>query len=140
MSLTHQQEQMLHDASARAAIAELTARHNRAYEDGDVDGWRDTFSHRAPEYVRDGQEFDRGSLREAFDAWKGRIHVCTDAVVEVDGVRATQRCRFLVGQPSADGTQFQVDAVGRYEDELVYERGAWYLARRVATTDAGSVG
>ena len=39
MSLTYQQEQFLQAATSRAAILNLNARHNRAYSDGDRDGW-----------------------------------------------------------------------------------------------------
>ena len=141
MSMSYTQETMLHSLAARAAIEDLDARHGRAYEEGDADAWVSTFTHSGASFQRAGEEPLRGSgLRTAFEAWKGRVHLTFDQVVAVDGVQATQECRLLVLTQGVDGDRV-VEATGRYHDELVYERGAWYLhTRRVMLDGAAAAG
>lgn len=142
MSMSYTQEAMLRSLAARVAIEELDARHGRAYEEGDTDAWVATFTHSGASFQRAGEDPLRGSrLRTAFEAWKGRVHLTFDQVVAVDGVQATQECRFLVLTPGVNGDRVVVEATGRYHDELVYERGAWYLrTRRVMLDGDGAAG
>ena len=98
MPLTYQEQQMLQAATARGAILDLTARHNRAHFDGDLAGWITTFRHSGATYVRDGESFD--DLRAAFDGGGGQRLVTVDHEIHVDGVNATQRCvAILFGAP-----------------------------------------
>jgi hypothetical protein len=135
MSLSYTQETTLHALAARAAIEELNARHGRAYEDGDVDGWIQTFTHSGSSFQRGSDEPATGrAMRTAFETWKGRVHLTFDPIISVDGVNATQQCRFLIVAPKAEG-EFAVEATGRYDDDLVYERGAWYVQSRRVSVD-----
>lgn len=45
MPLTYQEQQLLQGATGRGAIQDLTARHNRAYSDGNRNAWIATFRH-----------------------------------------------------------------------------------------------
>jgi hypothetical protein len=136
VSLSYSEASALHALTSRAAIADLDARHNLAFADGDVDGWVATFQHSGASWQRGADEPARGAraLREAFESFKGRSHYTLDAVVAIDGVNAVQDCRMLVLREGA--ASLDVQATGRYHDELVYERGAWYFRSRRLVLDA----
>ncbi|HZA76710.1 MAG TPA: nuclear transport factor 2 family protein [Acidimicrobiales bacterium] len=141
--MTYQEQTTLTTVAARLAIGDLTARYNRALEVGDLDTWIGTF-------VQEGVLEEPGvrsfsghrELAKYFRAAPpGRAYVTTDAQVEVDGVHARQECRFLVlapganGDPEGAGTAPVVEAVGRYRDTLIHERGRWYFSRREMVAD-----
>jgi hypothetical protein len=140
VALTYMEETTLKAVAARQAIGEVTARHNRAAETGDLHGWLSTF---LPEGVLERPGSDplvgHRALGEYFRSLPGdRVHVVTDAVIDVDGVTARQGCRFLVLQAGSNGSGVTVEAAGRYQDDFVFERGDWYLARRLMLTDLPS--
>ena len=137
MTLTYQQEQFLHAATGRAAILDLTARHNRAYSDGDRERWVATFRHSGASYARDGEVFN--DLRAAFDGGDGQRLVTVDHEITVDGVNATQRCVALLFAVGEDGTS-SLRATGSYRDQLIYERGGWYFTSRELEWDSVSNG
>ncbi|OSC41590.1 nuclear transport factor 2 family protein [Mycobacterium decipiens] len=127
MTMTYQQEQMLHAATARAAILDLSARHNRAYSDGDRDTWIATFRHAGASYTRDGEPVD--DLSSAFDGGNGQRLVTLDHEIHVDGVNAIQRCAAVLFAVSGYGDATLL-ATGTYRDQLSYERGGWYFTSR----------
>ncbi|MGV7276887.1 nuclear transport factor 2 family protein [Mycobacterium kansasii] len=132
MALSYQEQQMLHAATGRAAILDLTARHNRAYSDGDRDAWIATFRHSGASYSRDGEPF--GDPRAAFDGGDGQRLVTVDHEVRIDGVNATQRCvALLFARVHGDTT---LRATGTFRDQLIYERGGWYFASRALQWDS----
>ena len=132
MTLSYQEQQMLHTATGRAAILDLTARHNRAYSEGDRDAWSATFRHSGASYSRDGESF--GDLRAAFDGGDGQRLVTVDHEIHVDGVNATQRCvALLFSQVHGETT---LRATGTFRDRLVYERGGWYFTSRALHWDS----
>jgi SnoaL-like domain len=122
MTMTYQQQHVLNGLAARAAILDLTARHNRLYSAGDVGGWIATFQHSGATLVRAGKTFT--DLRAAFDGGDGQRLVSVDHEIWVDGVDATQRCVALLFR----GTE--LSATGSYSDGLIYERGGWYFTSR----------
>lgn len=126
MTMTYQEQQMLHAATSRAAILNLNARHNRAYSEGDRDRWMSTFRHSGAVYSRDGERFD--DLRAAFDGGGGQRLVTVDHEVHVDGINATQRCVAVLFATMYGDTTLR--ATGTYRDTLIYERGGWYFASR----------
>ena len=127
MSMTYQEQQMLQAATGRAAILNLTARHNRAYSAGDRDRWIATFRHSGASFIRDHEVFH--DLRAAFDGGDGQRLVTLDHEITVDGVYATQRCVAVLFAVSAYG-DINLMATGTYQDELIYERGGWYFTSR----------
>ncbi|BBZ14989.1 nuclear transport factor 2 family protein [Mycobacterium branderi] len=127
MTLTYQQQWVLDAVAARAAILDLTARHNRCYSAGDLPGWLSTFRHAGASYVCGSQTFT--DLRAAFDGGDGKRLITTDHEICVDGVEATQRCVALL----ISGARLQ--ATGIYDDRLIYERGGWYFAARELAWD-----
>lgn len=134
MTMTYQEQQMLHAATGRAGILDLTARHNRAYSEGNRDGWIATFRHSGASYVRDGESFT--DLREAFDGARGRRLVTVDNEIHVDGVNATQHCvAILFAAADAD---VSAPVTGVFADQLIYERGGWYFTSRELVWDSVS--
>ena len=117
--------------AGRAAIGDLTARLNRAQDAGDANAWLSGFLPEA-ELLSPGRDPARGhsSLLGYFRSLpSGRIHVSADSIIEVAGVRARQECQYLVLAP-ASGSGLGLEALLRQHDELVYERGEWYVSRR----------
>lgn len=128
----------------RTQIRELTARYNRCFDDGDAEGFAATF-------VEGGvMEVTGGFLVEGRQALEqmcrgvpyGIVHVTVDAVVEVQGDRATQDLTVMVlNRPKPDAGPGErtstLDRSGRYHDELVRTPDGWRFARRTATLDGG---
>jgi hypothetical protein len=127
MSLTYQQQFVLDGLSARAAILNLDARHNRLYSEGDLIGWITTFRHAGATYVRAGESFT--DLRKAFDGGDSARLVTVDHEITVDGVDATQKCVALLLRDN------QLRASGTFTDRLIYERGGWYFTSRALEWD-----
>jgi hypothetical protein len=136
--MSYQEQTTLMTVANRLAIGDLTARYNRALETGDLETWVGTF-------VQEGVLRDAGGgrfsgHRELAGFFRAtppaRIRVTADAQVDVDGVHARQECRYLTLRPGPNGGAApQVEAVGRYRDELVYERGQWYFSAREMVAD-----
>jgi hypothetical protein len=132
MTMTYQEQEMLQAATARAAILDLTARHNRAYSDGDRERWIATFRHSGASYTRDGDLFT--DLRAAFDGGDGQRLVTLDHEIRVDGINASQRCVAVLFAAMYGDTTLR--ATGTYRDTLVYERGGWYFTSRALEWDS----
>lgn len=130
--MTYQEQQLLHAATGRAAILDLSARHNRAYSDGNRDSWIATFRHSGASYTRDGELFT--DLRAAFDGGDGQRLITVDHEIHVDGVNAEQRCFAVLFAAMFGDTALR--ATGLYRDALVYERGGWYFTSRVLEWDS----
>ena len=130
--MSYQEQQLLEAVTARSAIMNLTARHDRAYSDGDRDRWVATFRHAGATYTRDGEVF--GDLRSAFDGGGGQRLVSLDHEIHIDGINAVQRCIAVVFSTRyGDST---VGATGLFQDALIYERGSWFFASREIAWDA----
>ena len=132
MTMSYQEQQMLQAATARAAILDLTARHNRAYSDGDRERWFATFRHSGASYTRDGESF--ADPRAGFDGGDGQRLVTVDHEIRIDGVNASQRCVAVLFAAMYGDTTLR--ATGTFRDTLVYERGAWFFASRVLQWDS----
>jgi hypothetical protein len=128
MTMTYQQQFVLDGLAGRAAILDLTARYNRLYSEGDLDGWLALFRHSGATVARAGETFT--DLRAAFNGGGGKRLVTVDHEISVDGVDATQRCIALIFV----GTELR--ATGSYTDRLIYERGGWYFTSRELEWDA----
>ncbi|MBV9092214.1 MAG: nuclear transport factor 2 family protein [Mycobacteriaceae bacterium] len=122
MTMTYQQQYLLNGLAGRAAILDLSARHNRLYSAGDLGGWIATFRHSGATFVRAGETFT--DLRAAFDGGSGKRLCTLDHEIGVDGVDATQRCVALLW------SRTDLCATGTFLDQLTYERGGWYFTSR----------
>jgi hypothetical protein len=135
--MTYQEEQLLMSLAGRAAIADLTARLNRAQDAGDANAWISGFLPEG-ELLAPGRDPARGhsGLLGYFRSLPtGRVHLSVESVIEVAGVKARQDCRYLVlaavssGSGSL-GSGIAVESALRQRDDLVYERGDWYVSKR----------
>ena len=121
----------------RIAIRDLTARYNDAIDDGRLDDYLACFT---PDGVFAIEGLGRGQGPEQIRPMVEPIspiavHLTLDAVVEVDGDTATQRCRFLLGRRAPDRSEFSVVTSGRYRDRLVRTPAGWRFTERHATFD-----
>jgi uncharacterized protein (TIGR02246 family) len=128
----------------RARIRELTARYNRAFDDGDPETFVATFTEDGVMEVTGTFRVDgRHALAEMVRHTPyGVVHVTVDATVEVHGDRAVQDVTMLVlsrpGPDAAGGARrSRLSNTGRYHDELVRTPDGWRFAHRTATLDAG---
>ena len=132
----------------RARIRELTARYNRAFDDGDPETFAATFTEDGTMEVTGTFRVDgRDALAEMVRHTPyGVVHVTVDATVAVDGDRAVQDVTMLVlsrPHPEADpdagpgARRSKLSNTGRYHDELVRTPEGWRFAHRTATLDAG---
>jgi SnoaL-like domain len=133
MTMTYQQQHLLHCAVGRDAILDLTARHNRCYSRGDRNGWIATFRHSGASFARGGETFT--DLRAAFDGDGGQRLVTVDHEITVDGINATQQCVAVLFTIGDDGVT-TLRATGTYRDQLIYERGGWYFTSRELQWDS----
>jgi hypothetical protein len=126
VTMSYQESLILKSLAARAAIADLSVRQHRAFEAGDAATWLGTFLVEGVLEVP-GSEPIAGHPRLA--AWftragRGSRALATDSVVVVQGVTATQTSTVLVIAGR------EIEAMFTADDELTFERGRWYFARR----------
>jgi uncharacterized protein (TIGR02246 family) len=128
----------------RTQIRELTARYNRCFDDGDAEGFAQTFTEDGAMEVTGGfvAEGRDGLAAMCRSVPYGIVHVTVDAIVEIDGDRATQDVTVMILQrPKPDVAAAErhshFDRSGRYHDELVRTPVGWRFTRRTATLDGG---
>jgi ketosteroid isomerase-like protein len=119
------------------AIRELTARYNRAFDDVDGRAFAETFTEDGVFVLpnarpRQGHD-DLAALVERVGY--GSVHATTDAIIAIDGDRATQECTLVLARREADGSSVTFAQTGRYSDELVRTPAGWRFSRRTATLD-----
>jgi hypothetical protein len=129
MTLSYEDERTLHSLAGRAAVQDLTIRQHRALEQGDETTWLGTF---VVEGVLELAGQDPIAGHPALQRWFATAPrpanvLLADSVVTIDGVHGTQQCRTLVA--GADG-KVGLASVVPVSDEVIYERGRWYFARR----------
>jgi 3-phenylpropionate/cinnamic acid dioxygenase small subunit len=125
------------DIADRFAIRELTARYNDAIDDGRLDDYLACFT---PDGVFEIDGLGRGQgpaqIRPMVEPISPiAVHLTLDAVVDVDGDTATQRCRFLLGRRAPDRSDFSIVTSGRYRDRLVRTPDGWRFVERHAAFD-----
>jgi ketosteroid isomerase-like protein len=124
--------------SDRVAIGDLSARYNRAFDDGDVPAFVATFT---PGGVIEEIGGDAHVGADAITAFVERefdgttVHATTDALVTVDGDVAHQRCTLILMLRKADRSAVSLFTTGRYDDELVRTSAGWRFTRRVIALD-----
>jgi SnoaL-like domain len=131
--MTHQEEQILKSLAARAAIGDLNARLNRAMDRGDANAWLSAFLPEGELVLPDRPDQvlgHPGLLAYLQQLPPDRVHLSADATIEVSGVTARHDAQYIILSRGANGSGLTVEAIGRVHDELVYERGGWYVARR----------
>ncbi|MGA7420348.1 MAG: nuclear transport factor 2 family protein [Acidimicrobiales bacterium] len=131
MTMSYEDRRTLQAMAGRAAVQDLTIRQHRALETGDLTTWIGTFvvagvlelpGHDPICGHADLQKWFASAPRPA------AVHL-VDSVVRIDGVRGNQESRALVSNAaSPDGLHWEKSIP--MVDDLIYERGRWYFARR----------
>jgi hypothetical protein len=113
------------------AIKQLSARYNRTFDFGDVEGWVSCWTPEgtlrrsdAPGPVSGHQQFR--DVMEGFPV-KG-VHVTSDFIIEVDGDRATASCTLMYLDRAK---AFAIDFFGVYTDTLVRADDGWKYELRL---------
>jgi hypothetical protein len=132
MTLSYEAERTLQSLAGRAAVQDLTIRQHRAFEEGDEATWLGTF---VVEGVLElpGREPLSGhpALARWFAAASRPAHILlADSVVRIEGVHGTQQSRAVVSAASSAPGPVAFGSVTPVADEVIYERGRWYFARR----------
>jgi SnoaL-like domain len=133
MTLSYEDERTLQSLAGRAAVQDLTIRQHRALQAGDETTWLGTFVVEGVLELPDREPITgHPALQRWFATAPRPAHVLlADSVVRIDGVHGTQQCRTLVA--GADGN-VSLATVVPVTDEVIYERGRWYFARRRVET------
>jgi len=132
MTLSYEDERTLQALAGRAAVQDLTIRQHRALEQGDAVTWLGTF---VVEGVLELPDQDPIAGHPALQRWfatasRPATVLLADSVVRIDGVRGTQECRTLVAGAGSAAGEVHFGRVVPVADDLIYERGRWYFARR----------
>jgi uncharacterized protein (TIGR02246 family) len=130
----------VNELSDRIAIQELTARYNRAADDGDADALVAVFTPDGAMTMSSAgqQRAFRGA--EELHAMLGdrppgiTVHATTDSIVEIDGDTARQHCTLLLIRRLHDEGKASF-RTGRYEDRLVRTADGWRFVDRAVTID-----
>lgn len=125
-------------------IRELTARYNRCFDDGDVEGFAATFTEDGVMEVIGGFVVEgRQGLQEMCRRTPyGVVHVTVDPTIDIDDDTAVQDVTVMVLQrPKPDAAPAErhttLERSGRYHDELVRTAEGWRFKRRSVTLDGG---
>lgn len=125
------------------AIRELTARYNRAADEGDIEAFLSVFTEDGVMETRVGGDTRRYVGHDEIAAIPTKtggqqVHITTDPIIEIRGDTASQRCTLLLCRRS-DG-MFSGMTAGRYQDELVRTLQGWRFLSRTATVDLDGEG
>jgi hypothetical protein len=132
MTLSYEEQRTLHAMAGRAAVQDLTIRQHRAAEEGDVTTWLGTF---VVEGILELPGHDPIVGHLALEKWFASARrpasvLLADSVVRIDGVHGAQECRTLVATEGSSRQDVTFGQVVPVVDEVIYERGRWYFARR----------
>jgi uncharacterized protein (TIGR02246 family) len=118
----------------RAAIGDLTARYNRAWDEGRSQDWAATFTPDGALAVVGGDVVQGTEALAATNAGAevSLFHVTTNAIVEIDGDTARQEIQLLFFALDDERTAITLQSSGRYSDELVRTPDGWRFKRRTA--------
>ena len=132
MSLSYEDERTLHSLAGRAAVQDLTIRQHRALEAGDETTWLGTFVVEGVLELPDQKPITGHPALARWFATASRPAsvLLADSVVRIDGVHGTQECRTLVATAEGGSGPVIVGQVVPVVDDVIYERGRWYFARR----------
>jgi uncharacterized protein (TIGR02246 family) len=121
----------------RTAIRELTARYNRAVDDGDAESFAKTFvadgilSVEGAAYFRGRDELSTFVVSLGY----GSIHMTMDAIIEIDRDEAWQQCSVLVTMREQKKEHICVVTTARSDDRLVRTPEGWRFALRTMQAD-----
>ena len=131
----------LQEIADKLEIRELVARYCRAVDDTDAEAFAQAFTADGVFETALGVVTGRDALlAHGRKMVFGNVHITTDAIIEIDGDRATHTCTMLLGRRREDKAANEIVATGRYFDELVRTPDGWRFSSRRAVTDLGLEG
>ena len=131
---SYEEERVLRSVAAAEAVRRLSVRQHDAFRRGDLADWIGTFVVEGVLELPGAEPAEPLEGHPALGKWfgqaggDGRAVLSTDSVVDIDGVRGIQRSRLLVLEVGGDRPAVQ--GLLETEDEVIYERGRWFFARR----------
>ncbi|MFG3103551.1 nuclear transport factor 2 family protein [Streptomyces sp. NPDC048182] len=123
----------------RAEIADLLDRYLRSLDDGVIDdAWGRAFhtedvTARMPVGTVQGREAVVDRVRRGMALFDRTVHLGTNAVIEVDGDRATARGAQLSTHVLADGTPGVFVSAGHTDTELTRTADGWRISATTLT-------
>jgi hypothetical protein len=129
---SYEEERVLRSLAAAEAVRRLSVRQHEAFRQGDLGAWIGTFVVEGVLELPGADPLEgHGALSRWFVGVGGGDRpevLSTDSVVDVDGVRATQRSRLLLLDTGPAPPVMR--GLLETEDDVAYERGRWYFSRR----------
>lgn len=131
MTLSYEADRVLKALAGREAVRDLSVRQTQAFAAAAGPTWIGTFVVEG-ELELPGGESLRG--HGALSRWFGQAdrtgtNIATNSVVTIDGVHGTQQSIVLrLSGPLGGGAT--IASVHSVFDDVIYERGRWYFARR----------
>jgi len=127
----------MQELADKLAIRELTARYNFSFDSGDAEGYADCWTEDGRMIHENGEiHGGRDEFVESCRRYDRQvIHTTTDALIELDGDRATQLCTLVVYTRNPDRTANEFFMTGRYRDELQRTPDGWKFHRRRTEND-----
>jgi 3-phenylpropionate/cinnamic acid dioxygenase small subunit len=120
----------------KVAIQELSNRYANAMDNGDADGWLDTWDDAGVWEGGLGRYEGKANLRKLLDDLGARIqgkrHVMTNFVINGFGLEARQTCYLLVFEREMEA---KLLATGVYTDRLKKVGGMWKFVHRSVKLD-----
>jgi ketosteroid isomerase-like protein len=131
----------LQDIADKLEIRELVARYCRAVDDADGPAFADSFTDDGVFETPAGIVTGRDALLAHGEKMVfGNVHITTDAIIELDGDRASHTCTLILGRRREDKAANEILSTGRYFDELVRTHDGWRFTSRRAVLDLGGPG
>jgi len=139
--MTDSLEQRVRQLEDMFAIQQLLIDYGRTLDGRDSAGFAALFA-REGEWIAPPafHPKGRGEIKAMIDRMlanvppSARAHYITNMTITVEGLRARAHARFLLVEPSVDGSPY-VRLSGHYDDELIREAGRWVFLRRTLTHD-----
>ncbi len=139
--MTDDLSQRLRNVEDTLAIQQLLIDYGHTLDGRDSTGFASLFAQDGewiapPDFHPRGREEIKAMIDRMFAKVppSARAHYITNMKIAVDGDRAEAHARFILVEPSDDGSP-RIRLSGHYDDELVREDGQWRFLRRRLTHD-----
>lgn len=121
-------------------IREVSARYNRYADACDGQKFASLFTEDGEFDIVGARTFKgRAEIGAVADGSHGILHLAVDSIVEVDGDRATQSSKLIVGKFNADRTSVDILGTTTMTDVFVRQDGRWLIERRQSHLDIDPV-
>ena len=117
-------------------IREVSARYNRYADACDGQKFASLFTEDGEFDIVGARTFKgREEIGAVADGSHGILHLAVDSIINVDGDRATQSSKLIVGKFNADRTSVDILGTTTMTDVFVRQDGRWLIKRRQSHLD-----